>query len=173
MSALSKLEDGAGIQVVSALSKIPAQLASAAGVDLYDQAALSNRRTCVKVIMDHWKSFGGSRAPTWKSMLDILRELDLEELGQAIEDYLHGEHVQLAWHACSHIQHQVKINGKPGKVYRGFPSSCNEKSEKRLRVYTSKDWACAVSLLSSCKILENPCTLNHTFQVANGHQYVT
>jgi hypothetical protein len=33
--------------------------------------------------------------------------------------------------------------------YRGFPSSCNEKSEKRSRVQaTSKDWACAVSLFT-------------------------
>jgi hypothetical protein len=34
-------------------------------------------------------------------------------------------------------------------LYRGFPSSCNKKSEKRSRVQaTSKDWACAVSLFA-------------------------
>ena len=91
MSSLSKLEEGAGIKVLSSLAKIPAQLASLAGVTLHDQAGTSNKKACVEAVIEQWKSVGGKHPPTWKSLLDILKELDLEDLNQAVEDYLHGE----------------------------------------------------------------------------------
>ena len=90
MSCLSKLEEGAGIKVVSSLACVPSQLISIVGIELQDHAILS-KSSCVEVIVGQWKSGGGKLLPTWKSLLDVLKELDLEDLSQAIEDYMHGE----------------------------------------------------------------------------------
>lgn len=92
MGSLFKLEEGAGIKVVSSLAKIPAQLASAAGIDLQEHVMeLTDKNKRVELIIDQWKAGDSQRPATWKSLLSILQELGLEELSHEIEDYMHGE----------------------------------------------------------------------------------
>ena len=72
--ALSRLEE-AGIPV---LEKVDEKLAAAIGV-----------RNTSKVL-EKWASeeFLSTRPPTWRSLYEVMRELDLEELSQEIEEYL-------------------------------------------------------------------------------------
>ena len=72
--ALSRLEE-AGIPV---LEKVDEKLAAAIGV-----------RNTSKVL-EKWASeeFLSTHPPTWRSLYEVMRELDLEELSQEIEEYL-------------------------------------------------------------------------------------
>lgn len=84
MNSLSRLEEGAGFNIVKSLAEIPAQLASVLGVTTeMDQQ--------VEITIKKWVSGGSQRPLTWRSLLDILWELDLEDLSQEIENYMHGE----------------------------------------------------------------------------------
>ena len=85
MSSLSRLEEGAGIKIVSSLVQIPIQqLLSTTGIPLTENAS-------IEVIVGQWESGNSQHLPTWRSLLAVLRELDLTELSQQIEDYMHGE----------------------------------------------------------------------------------
>ena len=72
------------------------QLVSVAGVHLNENGkrALTRARTkgaSLEIIVSQWESGSSQRPPTWQSLLAILQELDLKELSQEIEDYMHGE----------------------------------------------------------------------------------
>ena len=88
MSSLSRLEEGAGIKIVSSLVEIPTQqLLSTARIFL--EAVTEG--ASIEVIVRQWIESGYSlRPPTWRSLLAVLRELDLTDLSQQIEDYMHG-----------------------------------------------------------------------------------
>ena len=45
----------------------------------------------VSEVLNGWVSGRSRYPPTWRTLLDILRKLDLVELSQQIEDYLSGE----------------------------------------------------------------------------------
>ena len=45
----------------------------------------------VEIVIGKWESGQSQHPITWRSLLDILKELDLEDLSQEIEDYMHGE----------------------------------------------------------------------------------
>ena len=83
MNSLTRLEGGAGIKIVTSLAEIPAQLAAAIGVAGEEQQ--------VEVVIRKWESGQSQHSVTWRSLLDVLRRLDLEDLSQEIEDYMHGE----------------------------------------------------------------------------------
>ena len=51
---------------------------------LYNRYDLGN-------LIKEWKSERASCPPTWKSLLSVLKELDLKKLSQQIEDYFSGE----------------------------------------------------------------------------------
>ena len=86
MNSLSRLEEGAGIKIVTSLADIPAQLAAVLGVRL-----MAGEEQQVEIVIRKWES-GQSQLPiSWRSLLDILKELDLEDLSQEIEDFMHGE----------------------------------------------------------------------------------
>lgn len=75
-SALSRLE-AARIPVLSSLAKIDGeQLEKTIGLSIgdYDDT------------LDRW--IESCNPPTWKSLYDVLKELDLEELSEQIEEYL-------------------------------------------------------------------------------------
>ena len=95
MSALSRLE-GVGIQVVTSLAKVNTELVKAAGINLSSwidlRQLLSDPVKSVEIVISQWKSPGKSRlSPTWTSLFDVLKKLELNELSVQIEDYLTGE----------------------------------------------------------------------------------
>ena len=96
MSALSRLE-GVEIQVVTSLAKVHTELVKAAGInlswiDLRQGQLLSDPVKSVEIVISQWKSPGKSRLPpTWMSLFDVLKKLELNELRVQIEDYLSGE----------------------------------------------------------------------------------
>ena len=86
MNSLSRLEEGAGIKIVTSLAEIPAQLAAVLGVRL-----MTVEEKQVEIVIGKWESGQSQHPITWRSLLDILKELDLEDLSQEIEDFMHGE----------------------------------------------------------------------------------
>ena len=86
MNSLSRLEGVAGIKIVTSLAEIPAQLAAVLGVSL-----MAGEEQQVEIVIGKWESGQSQHPITWRSLLDILKELDLEDLSQEIEDYMHGE----------------------------------------------------------------------------------
>ena len=86
MNSLSRLEEGAGIKIVTSLAEIPAQLAAVLGVRL-----MAGEEQQVEIVIGKWESGQNQHPITWRSLLDTLKELDLEDLSQEIEDYMHGE----------------------------------------------------------------------------------
>ncbi len=94
MNSLFKLEE-AGIKIVTSLSKIHTRLETAIHVNPMDerlsQAFKRSSVECLEDVIKRW-IFGGSDYPTnWISLLDILKELNLEDLSQQIDDYLLGK----------------------------------------------------------------------------------
>ena len=90
MSALSRLE-GVGIQVVTSLAKVHTELIQAAGITL-EHRLVSDPAQAVEIVISQWESPGKSRlSPTWMSLFDVLKKLELNELSVQIEDYLSGE----------------------------------------------------------------------------------
>ena len=88
MSSLSRLEEGAGIKIVSSLAKIPTQqLLSTTGISL----KAVTEGASIEVTVGQWESGNSQHPPTWRSLLAVLRKLDLTDLSQQIEDYMHGE----------------------------------------------------------------------------------
>ena len=96
--ALCKLEN-AGIPVLTTLARIPQELQVAAQLhaEVHDKLKESHTSELeyVKAVMTHWTAGDSARAPTWKSLLGLLRELHQEALSGRIKDYLHGEAVAL------------------------------------------------------------------------------
>ena len=86
MNSLSRLEEGAGIKIVTSLADIPAQLAAVLGVSL-----MTGEEQQMEIVIGKWESGQSQHPITWRSLLDLLKELDLEDLSQEIEDYMHGE----------------------------------------------------------------------------------
>ena len=81
VSSLSRLE-ATGIQIVASLNDLRRELEDILGVDKFGSAG---------EVISEWVSGRSRHPPTWRALHDILRELDLVELSQQIEDYLSGE----------------------------------------------------------------------------------
>ena len=81
---LCRLE-AAGIPVMTSLEKVGKKVAAAIGVH-YNPYFNVN-------ILEEWASMEmtSTRPPTWRTLYEVLRELDLEELSQEIEEYLSCE----------------------------------------------------------------------------------
>ena len=94
MSALSRLE-GVGIQVVTSLAKVHTELIKAVGITLDEtvrRQLASDRAKAVEIVISQWESPGKSRhPPTWTSLFNVLKKLEMNELSVQIEDYLTGE----------------------------------------------------------------------------------
>lgn len=72
VSALSRLE-AAGIQLMAALEK--------------------NGAPAARAMIKQWQFGGNPHTLTWRSLLEMLNELYLEELGHQIEKYLKSEFI--------------------------------------------------------------------------------
>ena len=81
MSSLSRLE-ATGIEIFTSLNDLQTELEDILGV---------NKSWSVSRAISEWVLGRSRNAPTWRTLLDILRQLDLVELSQQIEDYLSGE----------------------------------------------------------------------------------
>ena len=86
MNSLSRLEEGAGIKIVTSLAEIPAQLAAVLEVRL-----MAGEEQKVEIVIGKWESGQSQHPITWRSLLDILKELARPGRPE-IEDYMHGEH---------------------------------------------------------------------------------
>ena len=80
--ALQQLE-AAEIPVVTSLAKVREQLAAAIGAQ-YDGEEFTE-------ILSRWVCGKTTCPPTWRSLYDVLRELDHEELVEQIEHFLGSE----------------------------------------------------------------------------------
>lgn len=85
MSSLSRLE-GKGWQVLSALAKVHAELASEVGITLCQERLPP--RSCVEWVIEKWVNGLGKCSPTWRELFRVLKQLNLEAMGLQIEDYL-------------------------------------------------------------------------------------
>ena len=80
MNALDRLE-ATGIKIVTSLYGLHTKLVDILGVD---------KSWSVSYVINKWMSGRSHRPSTWRTLLDILKKLDLVELSQQIEDYLSG-----------------------------------------------------------------------------------
>ena len=95
MSALTRLED-TGLQIFTSLNRSRTELKNILGMDTL--WCVQNHWNCIlgSDVIEEWVSGRLSRhSPTWMTLLNILRKLNLVELSQQIEDYLSGEQVHV------------------------------------------------------------------------------
>ena len=85
MSSLHRLEK-AGINIVTSLVENLSQVMSAAGIYLNTEL-YENGTDCLKIVIGKWESGNSLIPPTWKSLLDILKDLHLEDLSLLIKIY--------------------------------------------------------------------------------------
>ena len=96
MSVLARLEGFSKINVVSSLLDVHAELASAAKIALDKNIqkklqAIVEPNVYIELIVDRWVAGKSREPPTWNSLLNVLRRLELEDISIDIEDFLHGE----------------------------------------------------------------------------------
>ena len=93
--------EGMGIQIISSLADIHMELKTLARVPMTvdiqyqtsDKMFKEHPQETVEIFITHWKSKSQSSRypPTWRSLLDILKDLGLNELSQRIEDAFYGK----------------------------------------------------------------------------------
>ena len=86
MRALSLLESVAGIPVMSTLSDYTQRIEGILGLVAFGHLDLNT-------LLNHWIS---NVPPTWKSLLLIIRQLNLDDLAQRMETYLSGTTEELS-----------------------------------------------------------------------------
>ena len=95
-----------GIQIVSALANIHSQLMNASGVQLKEDYShgwkipLPDPQTdpgwYVEEVFSQWSAGHSHRPPTWRHLLEVLRDIGLLELSQQIETFMKGKD----WSEC-------------------------------------------------------------------------
>ena len=101
-NVLSRLEAVMGIQIVSALANIHSQLITTTGVQLQVQLriVLPDTQTdpgrYVKEVFSQWSAGRSHRPPTWRHLLEVLRDIGLLELSQQIDTFIKGKD----WSEC-------------------------------------------------------------------------
>ena len=77
---------------MGSLAEIIPQIIKAAEIPMEDPLeAYMTELDCVEVFLETWLSGRSPRPSTWRSLLQVLREVGLEELCQQVEDCFHGE----------------------------------------------------------------------------------
>ena len=89
LSSLAKLE-AAGVLILSALEKRCTLLAEKTGLVDYTLTNTSPREA-LEWILSGWHNAWTSCEPTWRSLLEVLKKMNLEDLAQEILEYLNGE----------------------------------------------------------------------------------
>ena len=108
-NVLSSLEPVMGIQIVSALANIHYQLMITSRVLLKEQGRYGLWRALpdpqrdpgqyVEEVISQWSAGRSHRPPTWRHLLEVLRDIGLVELSQQIEMFMKGKD----WSVCSYI----------------------------------------------------------------------
>ena len=82
MEALSRVE-AAGIPLISSLNNYTQQI-----VTMFDLSSLSSLDLIT--VLKIWSSCGEKAPPTWRNLLQVIRQLHLDDLAQQVEAYLCG-----------------------------------------------------------------------------------
>ena len=96
-----------GIQIVSALANIHSELMLTSGVRLQEQLNRYGRKLVlpdpqtdpgryVEEVISQWSTGHSHRPPTWRHLLEVLRDIGLLELGQQIDTFMKGKD----WSEC-------------------------------------------------------------------------
>ena len=108
-NVLSRLEAVMGIQIVSALANIHSQLVVTSGVQLKEQDEYGwelvlplpdpQSHPCwyVEEVFSHWSARRSHRPPTWRHLLEVLRDIGLLGLSQQIDTFMKGKD----WSECN------------------------------------------------------------------------
>ena len=103
-NVLSRLEAVMGIQIVSALANIHSKLITTSGVQLQLQVQLRivfpdpqrDPGQYVEEVFSQWSAGHSHRPPTWRHLLEVLRDIGLQELSQQIDTFMKGKD----WSEC-------------------------------------------------------------------------
>ena len=105
-NVLSRLEAVMGIQIVSALANNHSQLKSASGVQLQEQDKYGRQIVYpdpqrypgryLEEVFSQWSNGRSHRPPTWRHLLEVLRDIGLVELSQQIDTFMKGKD----WSEC-------------------------------------------------------------------------
>ena len=95
MSSLYRLE-AANIPVVTVLKQTHTQLVAAAGIILTNHlkeklADEDNKDEYLDIVIDQWQSGRSQLPPTWRSLYEVLRKINLDYLSQQIEEFFNSE----------------------------------------------------------------------------------
>ena len=100
-NVLSRLEAVMGIQIVSALANNHSQLMNASGVQLREQDEDGKEIVLpdpqrdpgryVEEVFSQWSAGRSHRLPTWRHLLEVLRDIGLLELSQQIDTFMKGK----------------------------------------------------------------------------------
>ena len=80
-----------GIQIVSALTNIHSQLTATSGVQLYGHNIPDPNKSpdqYVKEVISQWSVGRSHHPPTWRHLLEVLRDIGQLELSQHIEMFM-------------------------------------------------------------------------------------
>ena len=86
MAALSRVDE-AGIPLMSSLNNYTQQILTVFGVGSLHSLDLNT-------LLGIWLSCGRKAPPTWRNLLQLIRQLHLDDLAQQVEAYLCGERVK-------------------------------------------------------------------------------
>ena len=100
MSTLLKLDKVANIQIIKLLSEVKGKFITAAGVTLDSRAEskiniLKDPEVQVEIILNQWRAGRSQRPATWRSLLEVMNELDMQCVSQDILDFMHGKRDRL------------------------------------------------------------------------------
>lgn len=109
MCALSKLDGVAHIKALSSLAEMQSKLITAAGLTLEAHAEKKIANTedpClhVEIILNQWAAGRSLRPPTWRSLIEVLCEVGLNNLGQEMEDFMSGTIIVLLLHREARLE---------------------------------------------------------------------
>ena len=88
-----------GIQIVSSLDDNHSQLMCASGVQLQEQDEYDFHiysGLYVEEVFSQWSAGHSHRPPTWRHLLEVLRDIGLLELSQQIDTFMKGKD----WSEC-------------------------------------------------------------------------
>jgi len=91
--SLSKLEE-LGMPVLKVMAAAASRVKEAVRLDLEEEEnklTMAAGREGVAAVLEFWRDGKGSRPPTWRSLIEVLREISEEKLSQEIESYLLGQ----------------------------------------------------------------------------------
>ena len=104
MRALSSLEE-AGIPVMSTLSDYTKHFQNILGLAMFTDFNLNS-------LLNYWIVNVWQVPPTWKSLLLIIRQLNLDDLAQRMETYLSGATEEQPRHSEEEEMAAVDIEGE-------------------------------------------------------------